>query len=50
MKERYIVKCVVGLLAVVLIVAFGNTDVIYMGAGVLFFGLCAAYAGWCERL
>jgi hypothetical protein len=50
MKERNIVKGIAGLLAVVLILAVGNTDVIYIAAAVLFFALCVGYAAWCERL
>ena len=33
-----------------LIIATGNTDLIYVGATLLFFGVCIAYAAWCERL
>jgi hypothetical protein len=50
MKERTVIKSIVGLLAAVVIVVTGNTDLIYVGASVLFFGLCIAYAAWCERL
>jgi hypothetical protein len=50
MKERTIIKIIVGLLAAVLIIATGNTDLIYVGAAFLFFGVCIAYAVWCERL
>jgi hypothetical protein len=50
MKERTVVKTVVGLLAFVLIFVTGNTDLIYIGAAVLFFVVCIAYAEWCERL
>jgi len=50
MKERTIVQCIVGFLAAVLILATGNTDLIYVGASLLFFGICIAYAEWCERL
>jgi hypothetical protein len=50
MKERTVIKSIVGLLAAVVIVATGNTDLIYVGASVLFFGVCIAYAVWCERL
>jgi hypothetical protein len=50
MKERNIVKCIVGLLAGIGIVATGNTDLIYVGVSLLFFGICIAYAAWCERL
>jgi hypothetical protein len=50
MKERTVIKCIVGLLAAVGIVASGNTDLIYVGAALLFFGVCIAYATWCERL
>jgi len=50
MKERIIVKCVVGLLAFAIILATGNTDLIFIGASVLFFAIAIAYAEWCERL
>jgi hypothetical protein len=50
MKERTIVSAVVALLAVAAVLFTGNTDAIYIGAGVLFFGICIAYAEWCERL
>jgi hypothetical protein len=50
MNERTIIKCVVALLAAVVVVATGNTDLIYVGASVLFFVICIAYAEWCERL
>jgi len=50
MKERTIIKIIVGLLAAALIIATGNTDLIYVGATLLFFGVCIAYAAWCERL
>ena len=50
MNERTIIKCVVALLAAVVVLATGNTDLIYIGASVLFFVICIAYAEWCERL
>ena len=50
MNERTIIKSIVGLLAAVAIVASGNTDLIYVGAALLFFGVCIAYAAWCEGL
>jgi hypothetical protein len=50
MNERTVVKCVVAALASVVILASGNTDLIYILAGALFFALCMAYAAWCERL
>jgi hypothetical protein len=50
MNERTIVKSLVGLLAFILILAAGNTDLIYIGASVLFFTGCIAFAAWCERL
>ncbi len=50
MKEKTIVKIIVGLLAAVLAVVIGGTDAIYVVASLLFFGLCVAYAEWCERL
>jgi hypothetical protein len=50
MKERTIIKCIAGLLACVVILAIGNTDVIYIGAALLFFLICIGYAAWCERL
>ncbi len=50
MKEKTIIQCIVGALAAALIFAFANTDLLYLGAAVLFFTLCIAYAEWCERL
>lgn len=50
MKDRTIIKCVVGVLVSVLILATGNTDLIYVGASLLFFTICIGYAAWCERL
>ncbi len=50
MKERTIVSSVVALLVTVIILATRETDLIYVAATVLFFGLCMAYAVWCERL
>jgi hypothetical protein len=50
MKERTIIKCVVGLLVAVLVLAAGNTDLIYIGAALLFFTICIGFAEWCERL
>ena len=50
MNERTLVKCIAGLLACVLILAIGNTDLIYIGAAALFFALCVGYVVWCERL
>jgi hypothetical protein len=50
MKERTVIKSIVGFLAAVVIVATGNTDLIYVGVAALFFGVCIAYAAWCERL
>ena len=50
MKERMIVTGMVALLAAVVVVATGNTDLIYVGACVLFFVICVAYAAWCEKL
>jgi len=50
MKERTIITSIVGLLAAAIIIATGNTDLIYVGAAVLFFVICIAYAAWCERL
>jgi len=50
MNERTIIKCVVATLAAAVVVATGNTDLIYVGASVLFFVICIAYAAWCEKL
>jgi len=50
MKERITVKIIVGLLAAALAIAFGGTDALYIILALLFFGLCIAYAEWCERL
>ena len=45
-----IIAPVVGPLAAAVVIATGNTDLIYIGAALLFFGICIAYAVWCERL
>jgi hypothetical protein len=50
MKERTIIKSMVGLMVAIVILITGNTDLIYAGAALLFFGICIAYAAWCERL
>jgi hypothetical protein len=50
MKEKTIITIVVGLLAAVLVAALGGTDGIYVVLSLLFFGICIAYAEWCERL
>jgi len=50
MKERTIIKSIVALVAVVIVFATGNTDLIYIVSSVLFFAVCIAYAAWCERL
>ena len=50
MKERTIVKCVVGLLIGAVILLTGGTDVVYVAVGIAFFIICIAYAEWCERL
>ena len=50
MKDRTIIKGVVVLLAAAVILGIGNTDLIYIGAALLFFAICVAYASWCERL
>jgi len=51
MKERTIISGIVGALALIGIVAVTkSTDVIFVGVSVAFFGLCIAYAEWCERL
>ncbi len=50
MKERSIVIGIVSILTSVGILGSGNTDLIYVGASVLFFAICIAYAAWCERL
>ena len=50
MNERTIIKIIIGLLAAVLAVAIGGTDALYPVVAILFFGLCIAYAEWCERL
>jgi hypothetical protein len=50
MNERNVVKSVVGLLIFLVLLATGNTDLIYVGAAALFFAVCIAYAVWCERL
>jgi len=50
MRERTIVATVVTLLAAVLILATGNTDVIFVVVSIAFFGICIAYAEGCEKL
>ena len=50
MKERTAVKIIVALLAIVAVFVTGNADLIYLLTSLLFFGLCMAYAEWCERL
>ena len=50
MKERTIIKIVAALLGAVVLIGIGGTDAIYPVASLLFFGLCIAYAEWCERL
>ena len=50
MKERTIIKSITILLAAVVVLATGNTDLIYPICAVLFFAVCIAYAAWCERL
>jgi hypothetical protein len=50
MKERTVIKSLVGLLVAIALLATRNTDLIYVGASVLFFAICIAYAEWCERL
>jgi hypothetical protein len=50
MKERTLVKIIVALLASALAVVVGGTDALYVVLSLLFFGLCIAYAEWCERL
>jgi len=50
MKERTIIKCVVALLAAVIVLGIGNTDIIYIAVSIAFFGISIAYAEWCERL
>ena len=50
MKEKAIITVAVSLLGAVLVAVIGGTDGIYVVASLLFFGLCLAYAEWCERL
>jgi len=50
MKERPVVTTVAGLLLALLAIFIGGTDAVYVVSGLLFFGLCIAYAEWCERL
>ena len=50
MKERTIIKCALGLLVFIPILATGNTDLLYILATLLFFAICIGYAAWCERL
>ena len=50
MKERTIITIVIGVLASALVAALGGTDGLYVVLSLLFFGICIAYAEWCERL
>jgi hypothetical protein len=50
MNEKTVIKVIAGLLAAVLAVALGGTDALYPVVSIAFFGLCIAYAEWCERL
>jgi uncharacterized membrane protein len=50
MKEKIIIKIIVGLLAAVLACALGGTDALYVVLSLLFFGVCIGYAEWCEKL
>jgi hypothetical protein len=50
MKERIIVKSLIGLLIAAGVLLTRNTDLIFVGTGILFFIICIAYAEWCERL
>ncbi len=50
MKERTVIKIILALLVAALVVFIGGTDAIYVVVSLLFFGLCIAYAEWCERL
>ena len=50
MKERNIIKGIVALLITTAVLFAGNTDIIYVAVGVLFFVISIAYAEWCERL
>jgi hypothetical protein len=50
MKERTLIQCILAVLAVVIILATRNMDLIYIAASALFFIVCIAYAEWCERL
>jgi hypothetical protein len=51
MKERTIAGVIVSLIALIgVIVASRSTDVIFITSAVGFFGICIAYAEWCERL
>jgi hypothetical protein len=50
MKERTLVTGAVALLVAAVGLATRTTDVIYIAASIAFFGICIAYAEWCERL
>jgi uncharacterized Tic20 family protein len=51
MKERNIIISVILILASLGLIAITrSTDVIYVAVGLAFFGLCIAYAEWCEQL
>lgn len=50
MNEKAIIKIIAGLLASILAIAIAGTDALYPVIAIAFFGLCIAYAEWCERL
>jgi hypothetical protein len=50
MKEKNLVTSAVALLAAVVILAAGNTDVIYIAVSIALFALGIAYAEGCGKL
>ncbi|MCE0521616.1 MAG: hypothetical protein LV480_01750 [Methylacidiphilales bacterium] len=50
MKEKAIVGGIVGLIALVIVVATRCTDAIFVAVSIAFFVLCIVYAEGCDRL
>lgn len=50
MKERTIVGIIVGLLAFVIALGTGNTDIIFVAVSIALFAVGIAYAEGCEKL
>ncbi|HEV3271874.1 MAG TPA: hypothetical protein VGZ93_06810 [Candidatus Methylacidiphilales bacterium] len=49
-KERKIVTSVVALLIIAVVLAAGNTDIIYVAVAIAVFGIGIVYAEGCEKL